>query len=153
MENRFLDAFANATTTTLSTMCGCECKVAGAYAQQDGAFPANETVAIMGLSGKARGAVIMTMSVATAQAVVGSFIGEAITTVSGELTDGIGEILNILAGAAAAELEDLQLKISLPTVLVGKEQKLATRNSAPWWMIPIEVAGMGTISIKVSLVE
>lgn len=153
MENRYLDVFATASINTFNTMCGIAVRQDGACYRKEGVFPTHETVAIMGFSGAVRGAVIMTMPVPVAQGLVGAFIGEAVTQVSADLTDGLGEILNIIAGAATSEMADLKLRISLPTVLVGKEQRLATKQNAPWFVIPLEAPGLGKLNLQLSVVD
>jgi chemotaxis protein CheX len=76
---------------------------------------------IIGLTGEARGAVVVSMQTALALKITGSLTGAEHTTLDDETVDAIGEIVNIIAGNAKRELEEsFRLIISLPTIVTGE---------------------------------
>jgi CheY-specific phosphatase CheX len=66
--------------------------------------------------------------------------------------DAIGEILNIIAGAAAAKLEG-NVDLALPTVMVGKGQQVYSKHSSPWVIIPMKFPNGGKFNIEVTMEE
>jgi len=153
MKSEHIIPFINATIETFDTMCGMTAKRNGKITVQQGTLPTYDVIATMGLSGTVKGAVMVTMSVEVACKTVGEFIGEEITEVCADLTDGIGEILNIVAGAAAAKLPDLKIKISLPTVLIGEHPMLAGNHEIPWISVPMCFPNGDKFNIKISMEE
>ena len=116
-------------------------------------MPTYDAIATMGLSGTVKGAVMITMPVDVACMITSEFIGEQVVELCSDLTDGLGEILNIVAGAAAAKLPDLKIKISLPTVLIGEHPMLAGNQEIPWISIPMCFSDGSKFNIKVSMEE
>jgi chemotaxis protein CheX len=77
---------------------------------------------IIGLTGEARGAVVISMQTAFALKITGSLTGREHTALDDETLDAVGEIVNIIAGNAKRELEEsFRLIISLPTIIKGKD--------------------------------
>jgi chemotaxis protein CheX len=76
---------------------------------------------IIGLTGEARGAVVISMKTGLALKITSRLTGKEHTTPDDETIDAIGEIVNIIAGNAKRELEEsFRLIISLPTIVTGK---------------------------------
>jgi chemotaxis protein CheX len=76
---------------------------------------------IIGLTGEARGAVVISMQAALARKITGRLTGKEHTILDDETVDAVGEIVNIIAGNAKRELEEtFRLIISLPTIVQGK---------------------------------
>ena len=94
----------------------------------------------------------MTMETQTGCEIIGSFLGEEIPDVNADLMDGFGEVLNIIAGAAAAKLEG-QVDLALPTVVVGKGQQIHAKHSTPWIIIPMKFPNGGKFNIEITMEE
>jgi chemotaxis protein CheX len=76
---------------------------------------------IIGLSGEASGAVAISLKEATAYKVTEILTGKKYSSLDPDVTDAIGEIINIIAGNVKKEFEDeLRIKISLPTIIKGR---------------------------------
>ncbi len=83
--------------------------------------------AIIGLTGEARGAVVISMKQALARKLTGALTGATHDELDDEVIDAIGEIINIIAGNAKRGLEEsFRLVISLPTIVRG------TGHSIQW---------------------
>jgi chemotaxis protein CheX len=77
--------------------------------------------AVIGLTGEARGAVVISMKKSLALRLTDILTGTAHTDIDAEVIDAIGEIVNIIAGNAKKGLEEaFRLVISLPTIVRGK---------------------------------
>jgi chemotaxis protein CheX len=82
--------------------------------------------------------------------VVSALLETEIKVVGPELTDGIGEVANIIAGNAKQHLKNMNLSISLPNVVIGKNHILGAQKGIPTIVIPFACA-MGNFSMEVAL--
>ncbi len=153
MKSVFINPFIDATVTTFDTMCGLKALRNGNLTLEQGVFDTFDLLSIVGLSGKVRGAVLLTMPEEVGLSAVSAFLGEELSEVNAELLDALGELVNIIAGAAAAKLEDYEIKLSLPTVLVGRNQAMSGNEQVPWVVIPMRFPEHGEFSIEVSMEE
>ncbi len=153
MKSEYVNPFVEATVETFETMCGTVPKRNGKLEIKSGVFKTDDLVGIVGLSGNVCGAVLMAMSVETGLKSVSSFLGEEISEPDSDLMDGFGEILNIIAGAAAAKLSSFKIKLALPTVLLGQDQLLSGKQISPWIIIPMMFPEWGSFKIEVSMEE
>lgn len=80
---------------------------------------------IIGLSGEVIGAVAISMNDQTAIKITKSLTGKDHSAFDNDVTDAIGEIINIIAGNAKKDFEeDLRIKISLPSIVKGKNHTI-----------------------------
>ena len=80
---------------------------------------------IIGLSGEASGAVAISMKDNTAFMVTKILTGAEHNTIDADVTDAVGEIINIIAGNVKKDFEEeLRIKISLPTIVKGKAHSI-----------------------------
>lgn len=76
---------------------------------------------IIGLTGEARGAVVISMKKELAGKITAMLTGLEGPVPDNEITDAVGELINIIAGNAKRGLEQsFRLVISLPTIAEGK---------------------------------
>ena len=75
---------------------------------------------MIGLSGKAQGTVVLGLSREAALSATEVLLQERPAEINGDVTDAVGELVNIIAGSAKAKLEHLDMSVSLPTVITGK---------------------------------
>jgi chemotaxis protein CheX len=81
--------------------------------------------AIIGLTGEARGAVVISMKKALAVKLADILTGTRHQDLDGEVVDAIGEIVNIIAGNVKKHLEEtFKLIISLPTIVQGQQHAI-----------------------------
>ncbi|MDR1210822.1 MAG: chemotaxis protein CheX [Spirochaetaceae bacterium] len=86
--------------------------------------------AVIGLTGEARGAVVISMQKALAMRLTGILTGTSHTGLDEEVLDATGEIVNIIAGNAKKGLEEaFRLVISLPTIVEGKQHTIQWPHS------------------------
>jgi CheY-specific phosphatase CheX len=154
MNIQHVNPFIAATITTSQTMCGVKPQRAGELQlKKNGFMDVEEIVGMIGLGGGIRGAVLLSMTVETAKKFVGGFLMGEIPDDENELTDGFGEIVNIIAGAAAADLAQYNIKLALPTVMMGQNKRIFAKESAPWVVIPMKFPEWGNFTLEVSITE
>jgi len=80
---------------------------------------------IIGLSGEASGAVAISMKDLSAFQVAKILTGKEHNSFDPDVTDAVGEIINIIAGNVKKDFEEeLKIKISLPTIVKGKAHSI-----------------------------
>lgn len=104
---------------------------------------------IIGLSGGAKGTVSLTFPKITALKIVSAFVGEKIVTMDAGVIDAIGELANIVAGAAKSGLTNYNINISLPTVVTGENHDLSGSKDVTPIFVPFETV-LGSFSLVVS---
>jgi len=87
---------------------------------KEGNVPTHDISAIIGLSGNAFGSVVLSFPQRTAQRVVSAMVGEDNPS-RDHIADGVGELVNMVAGMAKGLLADSGLKtyIAIPRVIFG----------------------------------
>ena len=80
---------------------------------------------IIGLSGEATGAVAISMNDVTAFKITKVLTGAEHDHFDADVTDAIGEIINIIAGNVKKDFEEeLKIRISLPSIVKGKSHSI-----------------------------
>lgn len=108
--------------------------------------------AIIGLAGDTTGAVVLTFSRETAIAMVSRMEGKKYVALGSEILDGVGEMVNIIAGNAKKDLLDYKIVISLPGIITGSDYKINWPQGVPVISIPYE-SELGPFAINVSIKE
>jgi chemotaxis protein CheX len=101
----------------------------------------NDISAVIGLTGQARGAVIVSMQQKLAIDLTDMLTGVSHTKMDDDVTDAVGEIVNIIAGNAKQRLEEsMKMVISLPTIIQGRGHAVKwPGNQARILCIPFKV--------------
>ncbi|PHS11336.1 MAG: chemotaxis protein CheX [Blastopirellula sp.] len=121
MQVEYINPFINSITNTFDTMLGCQIE-RGQLALADPNQGSNDVCGVIGLSGRAVGSVIVGLSkevAIQASAAMLMMDPSEFDGINEDVVDAIGEIANMVAGSAKAQLEEFELSISLPTVVVG----------------------------------
>lgn len=108
--------------------------------------------AVIGLGGDTTGAVVLTLRDETAVGMVSLLEGNKYTDMGDEILDGVGEIINIIAGNAKKDLLDHQIVISLPGIITGSDYRINWPQGVPVISIPFE-SDLGPFAINVSIKE
>jgi len=94
--------------------------------------------AVLGLSGDATGCVVLSLPMNTAVKVAGKFTGLEMNSQNDRFSVALSELANMVAGQAKPQLNDLNMTISIPTVIVGKEQVVSQAKLAPRLALPCD---------------
>jgi|UniRef100_A0A7C3HWN4 chemotaxis protein CheX len=104
---------------------------------------------IIGLAGEVIGLVVISFPKVVALKILSKMLGRPITIIDADVTDIIGELVNIIAGNAKQGLEEFKVAISLPSIIEGKKHKLSGISGVPMIVIPLE-SEFGRIDLIVS---
>lgn len=80
--------------------------------------PTYDVSAIIGFAGEIEGAVVLSFPEAIARRIVTLFTGAEVTSKE-DLSDAVGEIVNMVAGGAKAQFSGKKVSISCPSVVIG----------------------------------
>ncbi|MCL2126856.1 MAG: chemotaxis protein CheX [Treponema sp.] len=109
--------------------------------------------AIIGLTGEARGAIVISMKKELAISLTAVLTGMEHKGLDDDVLDAVGELVNIIAGNVKQELEvAFRLVISLPTIVMGREHSINWPESqARVICIPFTVAKKDSFTLSVAL--
>jgi len=139
----YIAPFAEATVETLRQMAGMDSSRRGLTARVDG-VAYGEISGTMGLSGPAEGFVSLTFKNSLARKIVCKMLQIQPGEESEEdLRDGVGELMNMIAGHAKAELvhTDHSFFLSLPQVIVGGPHSVGQVRGVPVIVVEFETEG------------
>ena len=116
--------------------------------------PRYDISGIIGLSGKAAGTIVLCMERELARLTTQSLLDTEIRSaqITEDVIDAVGELVNIIAGGAKAQLAQYEMSVSLPTVITGKGHCIDfPRNTKPI-CIPFACQA-GYLDVEVGLFE
>jgi chemotaxis protein CheX len=149
MNVAYVNPFITSTIKTFKTMLNVDVSPGKPQLKKD-TVPSYDISGIIGLSGDAQGSIALSFSEETALNVVSGMLGVAVQNVGTELTDGIGELANIIAGFAKQDFKDFKLSISLPNVIIGKNHRISSPSGADAIKVPF-TCQLGEFCMEVSL--
>lgn len=151
MNVEYINPFVRSVLSVFSTMVQCEL-TRGQPFIKDSFQPAYEVSGVIGLSGKAKGTVVLSLDREAAMRATEALLGERPLTLNADVTDAVGELTNMIAGNAKAQLEHFALSVTLPTVITGKGHCIDFPKGATAICIPFDCE-WGAVSVEVGLVE
>ncbi len=139
MDVRFINPFLEATIDVLKTMAFIEPSPGRPYLKND-SLAIGDVSGIIGFTGAATGSMALSFSEGCILKIVSNMLGEESKEINGDIKDAVGEITNMVSGAARKKLESLGLSISaaIPTVVAGKGHSVSHIMGGPSIIIPFE---------------
>lgn len=132
-----------------NSMLGMNVKVGAPRPELSGIHPP-DLIGVIGLSGSAQGMVALRFPDKSALAIIGHMVGAQFAEVDSSIIDGVGELVNIVAGSAKGRFRGHNMSVSLPTVVRGDICRLSNMADAVWVEVPFESA-LGNFWLIVSL--
>ena len=130
----------------------CSLKVTiGEPELKTGDEPLTDVSSVIGFSGDAAGSVVLNFSFDTASKVASAFAGTEITQDHPDFADAVGELANMVAGGAKCQFDGLNIMISLPNVIVGRNHNVSPSKNTPRLVIPC-ITDVGTFQVEVGMV-
>jgi chemotaxis protein CheX len=151
MKVEYINPFLISTISTFKTMLGCVLTRGTPYIKT-GSQPEHEVSGLIGLSGKAQGTVVLGLGREAAIRAAEAMLQERPPDINGDVVDAVGELTNIIAGGAKAQLEHLDLSVSLPSVITGKSHSIQFPTKVTPLCIPFE-SEWGLVTVEVGLSE
>jgi len=106
---------------------------------------------IIGIAGEAKGLVVLSFPADLAKTLTTELTGAVKTALDDDVTDAVGELVNIIAGNAKRGLEEFQLLLSLPSIVRGPSHQV-TWPSGPVPIITVPFSTpQGHFSLSVAL--
>lgn len=153
MQAEHINPFIKALDNTFQTMLGCKVNRGSLYLKTAAADKGPyEICGIIGLSGMAVGTVVLSLERNVALKAASSMLMTEAKEVDDDVLDAVGELANMVAGAAKAELEEYRLSVSLPNVITGTDhdvhfpsnvEPICVPFECPWGALVLEV-GLAT---------
>jgi chemotaxis protein CheX len=113
--------------------------------------PNHEISGIIGLSGNAKGMVVLSMSRDVALNAASKMLGELCRDINADVADAVGELTNMIAGSAKAKIEHLCMSVSLPTVITGKNHCIDFPKNTKPICIPF-ACDWGSVAVEIGIV-
>jgi len=147
MRAEYINPFISSLTNAFRTMLGCEVRRREISVKSNHS-PRHEISGVIGLSGRAVGTVVLSLSESVALKAASTLLMSEATEINDEVVDAVGELTNVVAGGAKAQLAEFQLSVSLPNVVTGRGHEVRFPSD----VIPICVAfdsDWGSLAVEV----
>lgn len=151
MQVELINPFLLATSEVFRTMLNCKVS-RGPLSLKNGEGPEYEVSGLIGLSGRLQGMVVISLGREAAIKATEILLGQRPDSLNADVVDAVGELANMIAGAAKAQLEKYQMYISLPSVICGKNHSIGFPSSSTPIQMPFE-SDIGPVCIEVGLAE
>ena len=151
MDAKFINPFINASLNLFKDYMKLSVKPGKPYVLSD-PNDLQGVSAIIGLAGDTTGALVLSFSRETAIEMVSRLEGKQYIALGAEILDGVGEMVNIIAGNAKKDLLEYRISISLPGIITGNDYRINWPQGVPVISIPIE-SEAGPFAINVSIKE
>ena len=149
MKVQFVNPFVTAACDVLAAETGVA-PTRGSLVIEQNPYTTEDVTAVVGMSGTARGSIYVSMSEATALAIVGKMMGSELTVFDELAQSGIAEFSNVVAGNASIALADqgLETQITPPLMLVGAGARITSFDlmrivvplTTPFGIVKVHVA-------------
>jgi chemotaxis protein CheX len=104
---------------------------------------------IVAFSGNIVGTVVVSFHRDSAIKMVEKFAGSPIEPDTGDFADALGELTNMIAGAAKKDLGSAA-SISVPTVIMGRGHTIARPSDVPCLQVPC-VTALGPFAVEIAI--
>lgn len=149
MQVKYINPFTKATVNLFKNFLEVEIEPGKPFLK-DNPYDLEEVSGIIGLAGETTGAVVMSFSRETAITAVSKMEKTNYQAMSRAVIDGVGELVNIIAGNAKKDLTDFRIDISLPGVVTGNSYQIHWPEGIPVVTIPF-TTDVGPLTVNVSL--
>ena len=149
MQAEYINPFIASLSNAFQTMLGCEVE-RGAITLKSNTSPKHEVSGIIGLSGKAVGTVVLSLSESVALKAASTMLMCEVNEINEDVVDAVGELTNMVAGAAKAELEEYELAVSLPNVITGRDHEVRFPSNVQPICVPFKTQ-WGSLALEVGL--
>lgn len=149
MRVEYINPFIASLKNTFRTMLGCEARRGQLSIKKNGRAE-HSISGVIGLSGKAVGTVVVSFSSAVALRAASTMLMTEATEVNHDVLDAVGELTNMVAGSAKAQLDQYNLMVSLPNVVTGQDHEIHFPSCVTPICIGFET-DWGPLSLEVGL--
>lgn len=146
----FINPFLDAVVGVLGMMASVEVKVGTPYINKK-RIAVGDITGSIGITGYASGVMSLTLYEPVILKIVNNMLSENYTKLNADIADAVGELTNMIAGQARAELSNMGMnfKASTPTVIMGKGHQVQHITSSPILAIPF-TTDEGSLVVEIS---
>lgn len=151
MKVEYINPFIESVYELFSTMLSSKAS-RGDVGVSDGKANPRDIMALIGLSGPARGMVALAFPVETALTIVNRLLGTESRVLDDTVSDAIAEVVNIVAGGAKAKFKlgsGPPIDLSLPTVVRGNSFSVDYPSKSIWLEVPFN-SDLGPFTMRVT---
>ncbi len=123
----FINPFINATQQMMGVMAGIKKFKKSELVAEHQLRASFDVSASIGLTGSAQGTIVLSFTKEIAIEILSRLIGERVTQFDKSVCDAVGEMVNIIAGSASAELTKGGKSIidrAIPSVVLGRGHRI-----------------------------
>lgn len=148
MDPTFIVPFIKSAKNVFETMfqMPLEC---GTPSIKTDAGASHDVSAIIGFTGEVDGAVVLSFPEAIARRIVTLFVGSEVTSKE-DLSDAVGELVNMVAGGAKAQFTSKKVSISCPSVVIGAGHVVHGKKEMTTVVIPAS-CDCGAFTIEIAI--
>jgi chemotaxis protein CheX len=150
MDVRYINPFIDAVRSVFATMIQIDVTLGKPCVAEQ--LPKYDISGIIGFSGDVVGSVVVSFPAPVARVVIGKFAGSDYPVTSPDFADALGEIVNMISGAAKVKFEGKNVSISTPSVVVGPGHTIARPTRTVCISLPCKVY-CGEFSIDIAIRE
>ncbi len=144
--------FVKSVREVIKTMVGLEVTVGRPGVKSD-PVASFDVSSIIQFGGDVMGTVVLSFEMKAAEAIVNGFAGMEIEPKTPEFADAVGELCNMVSGAAKREL-GYEASIGIPSVIVGRGHQIARLKDVPCLSVPCNVdAGSFAVEVSIKSIE
>jgi len=116
----YINPMISATMNVFEMMLGCKPTRTGLLLKESHT-PKFELSAVIGVTGNAAGTIVLSLSKKAAIDVLERMVGIETDEIDADVRDAVGELTNMIAGQAKAQMAQLELSISIPNIVSGSD--------------------------------
>lgn len=153
MDMEFLNPFLSATIHVLKVQAGTVVTPGQVFIKKPTDTLMGDVSGLIGIvSATFKGSVIISFPKDTFLNVISRMLGEKIYTLEKEVTDGAGEITNMIFGQAKIELNQkgYGIQTALPSVITGEGHSHSARTKGPVMVVPFD-SDVGSFFVEIGL--
>ncbi|MFC2140267.1 chemotaxis protein CheX [Candidatus Auribacterota bacterium] len=126
MDVSLINPFLVGTVDVLKTMCFVTPEKGKPFLRKPNEAASGSITGIMGIVGKLTGTIAVSFEEKVALDVVSKFLGEIQSEINEDVVDAVGELTNMISGAAKKMFSDQgkSFKIAIPTVVSGSPHQI-----------------------------
>jgi len=139
LDTTFIEPLVKATTNVVETMAMLSAQAGQAY-RKEREEASGDVSAIVGVAGGAiTGSLAVSFSEDCIKGVLSRMLGEDVQELGPELLDAVGELTNMISGAARAEISNhsgIELEAGIPAVVSGPAHHISHGSDSEVTVIP-----------------
>jgi len=153
MDIKYINPFVESVLANLEQMAAIKAEKQDVSVSKEAKTSADIS-GIIGLGGEIKGSAVISFPKPIALTVASAMFMDDLKEINDDVKDAIGEFANIVIGNARNKLVDagLNVTISTPTIIIGKNHIISHPHDIPFLVIPFKT-NLGFFQINIGIKE